>query len=225
MKKAKKVVKRNPYNKRKHIVKRKGKRGRPKKVIGSVTTSRTKISKNGKKRGRPKKVIYNIPSKEPEIQNKPMRILKFAGHCPSCQLALTTEDIKGDIYTCNKCAKTGNIKELIPKIEPKEIHKSKKEYLQTVNSISYEDLDYQKPLKDEEYEEVESTGEVKTESKDEKDEKDENEASVTEPTEPIEEETEDLDNDPEEGIDTIIKTDEELLLEKELKKIKDDEDE
>jgi len=236
-----KKQKRNPYQKRKHIVKRKTKkvkkirtesgnkalpkrpRGRPRKdslPLNDIDKDIV-ITGTGKKRGRPRKVFNTEYKKEdPILPTKPMKTLKFAGYCPACQLTLTTQDVIDGIFTCYKCNKSGKESELLPTIPKRETAKSKKEYLQTVNSTTYDDVEhYHAPAKEaavekkEDIETIEELAEtddlgIPTES--------------TEPIDPIDHTEEiGLEDEQVEQIEqiepTIIKTDAEIEIEKKFK--------
>lgn len=253
-KKIKKIVKRNPYQKRKHIVKRKTKkvkklkksstelkskfnkigkdrlpkrpRGRPRKDASHTPNDAITgiVKETGKKRGRPKNTApTEYKREEPIIVLKPMKILKFIGYCPACQLSLTNHDKTGDKVTCSKCEKICNETELLKEIPRREEAKSKREYLQTINSTSYSD--YYKPINVDTKEIIDNTDEEDAVEKTEKVE------SIDE-VDPIEEV--DLDeaidvNDPADAAEnldsTIIKSDEDLTIEKHIKNYLDKDDE
>jgi hypothetical protein len=218
--------KKNPYQKRKHVVKRKSvkktstelsctespikrKRGRPRKdascplndVINNVNEA------PAKKRGRPKKVFTNQYKKEEPILNKPMKTLKMAGYCPSCYLTLTTTDIIDGVFTCYKCNKSGNESELSQSTPIIDKPKSKKEYLQTIFPTSLEDNYYDNSRssdsKTEDNEEVEEVEEDKEINK-------------------VIDTTEDVDIDIDDANE--IKADEQIIIEKNIKNFIDNND-
>jgi ribosomal protein L37AE/L43A len=257
IKKVKKAIKRDPYNKRKHVLKRKVKkekkekpstelilgkdglpkrpRGRPRKSI--LDDNSHALNDTSKKRGRPKKVYpTEYKKEEPVIPMKPMKILKFAGYCPICQLTLTTQDVDNGIFTCYKCNKSGKVEDLLVSIPKRETAKSKKEYLQTVNSTVYEDIDsYHKPIKEEVEEEEKPIEKIETTEIPETTEATKSIEPIvddTDDTDEIEENTENIDPiDPADIVELSedqeghVKTDEELTIEKELKNLLDKDDE
>lgn len=123
----------------------KGKRGRPKKV--KVEREGEGIEKEVKGRGRPKKEYKQ--SKWAEMKDRarndlgeliplvPTRTYKSLGFCPSCLLSIADIDLDGEkegYYKCPKCDSKGKIETL--KVESGlEKAKTKKEYLQSVNSV------------------------------------------------------------------------------------------
>jgi len=244
-----KCLKKNPYQKRKHVAKRvtkkvtkrkivkmprtessctessvPRKRGRPKKdtscVLNKIISSKVlNIESNDvtKKRGRPKKVFLNDYKKEEPIINKPMRILKMAGYCPSCQLMLTTSDIVDEVFTCYKCNKSGKESMLLKTIPEKEKVKSKKEYLQTIFSTNLEDNSYYGTSKMiDEKAESDSEEEVVTETDIETDIEADTEINKV------------IDITEEVDIDEIInevKADEEIIIENNIKNFIDNDEE
>ena len=242
-----KCLKKNPYQKRKHVAKRvtkkvtkrkivkmlhtetsctessvPRKRGRPKKDTSCVLNKAVSIESidvTNKKRGRPKKVFSYDYKKEEPILNKPMRTLKMAGYCPSCQLTLTTSDIIDKVFTCYKCNKSGKESELLKVIPEKEKVRSKKEYLQTIFSTNLEDNSYYGVAK----------------VNDEKIGNDSEEEIVTDTENEIETDTETdteinkvIDITEEVDIDEIInevKADEEIIIENNIKNFIDNDEE
>jgi len=250
-----KNLKRNPYQKRKHVLKRKTKkikkakvstelgkdglskrpRGRPKKNSSLTLNVSANINANvsdnastitGKKRGRPKKILPTEYKKEEVvIPSKPMKTLKLAGYCPECKSMLVTEDIDNGVFICYKCKKTGKESDLSKEAPKKDIPKSKKEYLQTVHSTTYDDVDhYHAPAKESDekaMKEVEDTIEEVEEATVE-----ENASSPIENVESIEaSDLEDIEDIIETEEHTIIKTDEDLTIEKKLKDFLDKDEE
>ena len=245
-----KNLKRNPYQKRKHVLKRKTKkikkikkakastelgkdglskrpRGRPKKNSSlTLNVSDNASTITGKKRGRPKKILPTEYKKEEVvIPSKPMKTLKLAGYCPGCKSMLVTEDIDDGVFTCYKCKKTGKESDLSKEAPKKDIPKSKKEYLQTVHSTTYDDVDhYHAPAKESDektMKEVEDTIEEVEEATVE-----ENASSSVGNVESIEaSDLEDIEDIIEIEEHTIIKTDEDLTIEKKLKDFLDKDEE
>jgi DNA-directed RNA polymerase subunit M/transcription elongation factor TFIIS len=243
-----KNLKRNPYQKRKHVLKRKIKkikkvkistelgkdglpkrpRGRPKKSTSlALNVSVNASTITGKKRGRPKKIIPTEYKKEEVVApSKPMKTLKLAGYCPECKSMLVTEDIDNGVFTCYKCKKTGKESDLSKEAPKKDIPKSKKEYLQTVHSTTYDDVDhYHAPAKESDekaMKEVEDT----IEEVEEATSVEENASSPVENVESIEaSDLEDIEDIVETEEHTIIKTDEDLTIEKKLKDFLDKDEE
>ena len=134
-------------------------RGRPKGSKNKVKKAeKTGYSKNGKRLGRPPKDKKNEP---PKKMGRPKKVYPMSdiameeerlrdlhpvithryealGFCPKCKLSLGSGDlVKGKkfIVECPKCGNVTRKKNLLEEIDLGERAKTKKEYLQTVNSV------------------------------------------------------------------------------------------
>lgn len=122
-----------PPNPKTKIEKVKGKRGRPPKF--------------NKKMGRPRKEyplseIVQEENRLRELHPTISRHYEAFGFCPHCKLSLGSGDlVKGKkfIIQCPKCGNMIRKKNLLESIDLGERAKTKKEYLQTVNSVSWRD--------------------------------------------------------------------------------------
>jgi len=82
-----------------------------------------------RKRGRPKKYVPEVGVRE--VQTKTSR---HFGHCEQCLLNICTLDIRFTKYSCPRCGNIGLVSKLKPDLNI-DRPKTKKEYLQTVNSV------------------------------------------------------------------------------------------
>ena len=113
-------------------------RGRPRKI--DMDNKDNKVSTECKvkgKRGRPKKVYALSAYAESQlVPLVPTRTYKAYGFCPKCKLSIAEidVDVKDGKFKCPKCDTHGMLGELTKELGIEKA-KTKKEYLQSVNSV------------------------------------------------------------------------------------------
>ena len=118
------------------------------KKVKKVKTTSTECSEVPKKRGRPRKnplpIVETVkphrsrgrPRKfkvEDGREPIPTRTSKHFGYCPDCRLNICSLDIKYTQFSCPRCGKEGKVTDLAVDLGL-DRSKTKKEYLQSVNS-------------------------------------------------------------------------------------------
>ena len=81
-------------------------------------------------RGRPRKVKYDQPEEHRPTITKHG---KFYGYCPHCKLMIASQDIRDTKFECPSCGTKELVSKLLPQLDI-DRPKTKKEYLQSVNS-------------------------------------------------------------------------------------------